>query len=475
MARLILLQLNDLHGYLEPHPELVPTAGGWRFERLGGVARIARLFADARADGPCLTLDNGDTFHGTRVAVASRGEALIPIMNALKIDAMTAHWEFAYGPEGFKALARQLDYPVLAANVFRKATGDLLFEGRRVFERGGLRIGVIGLACPIVDKTMPPAFSEGVRFELGAAEAREQLAVLRREQVDLVVLLSHLGFPQDLKLASELPGLDVILSGHTHNRLHEPARVGDTLIIQSGCHGAYVGRLDLDVADGRVSLRRHQLIPVGDGPTDAGIEALVLAALAPEREAMARVVGRTAIPLHRYAMASAPMDDVLLAAVAGAAGTEIAFSNGWRYGAPVAPGPVTLGDLYNIVPMNPSISRVTLTGAELMAMLEENLERTFAADPFEQMGGYIKRCRGLTVFAKLENPKGARVDRLLVGDRPVDPQADYPVAFVTSQGVPERYGRDRRTLGVDSVSALQQWFVDHVPGETDLPASVLIV
>lgn len=88
---------------------------------------------------------------------------------------------------------------------------------------------------------------------------------------------------------------------------------------------------------------------------------------------------------------------------------------------------------------------------------------------------HIKRCRGLTVFAKLENPKGARVDRLLVGDRPVDPQADYPVAFVTSQGAPERYGRDRRTLDVDSVSALQQWFVDHVPGETDLPPSVLIV
>ncbi len=90
MTTLTLLQLNDLHGYLEPHPELVRTEGGWRVERLGGVARIARLFEEARAEGPCLTLDNGDTFHGTRVAVASRGEALVPIMNALKIDAMTA-------------------------------------------------------------------------------------------------------------------------------------------------------------------------------------------------------------------------------------------------------------------------------------------------------------------------------------------------------------------------------------------------
>ena len=155
MTALTLLQLNDLHGYIEPHPELVRTEGGWRVERLGGVARIARLVEEARAEGPCLTLDNGDTFHGTRVAVASRGEALVPIMNALKIDAMTAHWEFAYGPAGFKALASRLDYPVLAANVFRKDDGAPVFDGRWVFERGGLRLGVIGLACPIVDKTMP--------------------------------------------------------------------------------------------------------------------------------------------------------------------------------------------------------------------------------------------------------------------------------------------------------------------------------
>ena len=122
MTTLTLLQLNDLHGYLEPHPELVRTEGGWRVERLGGVARIARLFEEARAEGPCLTLDNGDTFHGTRVAVASGGEALVPIMNALKIDAMTAHWEFAYGPAGFKAWRRDWSIPSWPPMSFAKMT-----------------------------------------------------------------------------------------------------------------------------------------------------------------------------------------------------------------------------------------------------------------------------------------------------------------------------------------------------------------
>jgi len=478
MARLTLLQLNDLHGYLEPHPELVRTGGGWRFEQLGGLARIASIFAEARAEakGAALTLDNGDTFHGSYVALQSKGEALVPLMNALKIDAMTAHWEFAYGPAGFATLAAQLDYPVLAANVFRKADGAPAFEGRRVFERGGLNVGVIGLACPIVDKTMPPSFSEGLRFEIGVEECQHHVTALRDEGVDLVVVLSHLGFPQDMQLAGDVDGIDVIVSGHTHNRMHEPALVNGAIIFQSGCHGAFVGRLDLEVEAGRVVSHHHVLIPVDDHwPEDPEMTGLVDAAMAPHRALLSEVVGRTTVPLHRYAMPSAPMDDVLLDAIAAAADVEIAFSNGWRYGAPVAPGPVTLDDLYNIIPMNPPVSRVDLTGAEIRQMLEDNLERTFAADAYEQMGGYIKRCRGLTAFVKIENPKGERIDRLFVGDEPVDPVGVYPCAFVTTQGVPKRFGTARRDLPVDAITALRRWLSTNAVGDRPRPESIVVV
>lgn len=479
MARLTLLQLNDLHGYLEPHPELVRTGGGWRFGQLGGLARIASIFAEARAEakGAALTLDNGDTFHGSYVALQSKGEALVPLMNALKIDAMTAHWEFAYGPAGFAALAAQLDYPVLAANVFNKSDGAPAFEGHRVFERGGLRVGVVGMACPIVDKTMPPSFSEGLRFEIGVQECRAHVEALRSGRgVDVVVVLSHLGFPQDVQLAGNVEGIDVIVSGHTHNRMHEPAVVNGAIIFQSGCHGAFVGRLDLEVEAGRVVGHHHVLIPVDDHwPEDLEMTGLVEAAMAPHRDLLSEVVGRTTIPLHRYAMPSAPMDDVLLDAIAAAAGVEIAFSNGWRYGAPVAPGPVTLNDLYNIIPMNPSVSRVDLTGAEIRQMLEDNLERTFAADAYAQMGGYIKRCRGLTAFVKIENPKGERVDRLFVGDEPIDPDHVYPCAFITTQGVPKRFGTARRDLPVDAIMALRHWLSTNVVGERPRPESIIVV
>lgn len=105
-----------------------------------------------------------------------------------------------------------------------------------------------------------------------------------------------------------------------------------------------------------------------------------------------------------------------------AAGVDIAFSNGWRYGAPIPPGPVTMNDLWNMIPMNPPVSVVDVTGSEICALLEENLERTFAADPFDQMGGYVKRCRGLNLYIKVENPRGRRIDRLFAEGRPIEPE-----------------------------------------------------
>lgn len=457
---LTILQINDLHGYLEPHAEMVRGADGPAYPELGGLARIAALFGHVRREHPdgVLALDNGDTFHGTYVAVNSRGKAMVPLMNELGLDAMTVHWEFAYGPAGVRELASSLLYPVLAINCFDQRTGELVFAPYRMVERGGLRVALIGIACNIVDKTMPPAFSEGVRFTVGCDELPGWIEHVRQvEHAELVVVLSHLGFPQDVKLASQVAGIDVLASGHTHNRMERPVIENGAIIFQSGCHGSFVGRLDVEVEQGRVVGHRHRLIPVdGSLGSDARMQQMVDAALAPHRAMLAEVVGHTATALDRYQMLHCAMDDLLLDAIAAAAGTDIAFSNGWRYGAPIRPGPITLGDLWNIIPTNPPVSSVELRGDEIRTMLEENLERTFAADPYAQMGGYVKRCHGLSMYVKIENPPGHRIERLFVMGEPVDPERVYQVAFVTAQGVPARFGRNRRALGVHAIDALRQ-------------------
>ena len=142
---------------------------------------------------------------------------------------------------------------------------------------------------------------------------------------------------------------------------------------------------------------------------------------------------------------------------------DIAFSNGWRYGAPIPPGPVTMNDLWNMIPINPPVSVVDVTGSEICTLLEENLERTFAADPFDHMGGYVKRCRGLNLYIKMENPRGRRIDRLFVAGGPVEPDKTYRVAFVVAQGVSSKCGRNRRDLDIRAIDALRSYFGEKSP------------
>jgi S-sulfosulfanyl-L-cysteine sulfohydrolase len=334
---LTILQVNDLHGYLEPHPEAFHGQGKFNYRTRGGLARIAYIFKRVRAEcpGEVLALDNGDTFHGTFVAGQSRGEAMLPLMNALEFDAMTMHWEFAYGPAQVRRLSAGLLYPALAINIYDKASDRLVFDPSCVIERGGLRAGIIGIASNIVDKSMPPSYSEGVRFTLGNTELPGHIERLRSvDKVDLVVVLSHLGFAQDAKLAAEVAGIDALISGHTHNRLHRPVLVGKTPIIQSGCHGSFVGRLGLTVDGGKVVDVRHELICVDEQiESDAVIAKRVEEVVAPHRAFLGEVVGKAHSPLDRATSLEASMDNVLLDAIAAAAGTRLAFSNGWRYGA----------------------------------------------------------------------------------------------------------------------------------------------
>jgi sulfur-oxidizing protein SoxB len=476
---LTIMQMNDSHGYLDLHQELFWAGDHAEYRKAGGYARIATLLNEARRERPgaVLAFDNGDTIHGTYAAVRSQGEALLPILKSLAFDGMTAHWEFAYGPEQFQNIAAQLPYPMLAINCYRKGTNQLVFEPYTVLEAGGLRVGAIGLAAMIVDKVMPPSFSEGLYFTLGDEELPGYISKLRQEEkVDLVVAVSHLGFPQEMKLASEVEGIDVLLSGHTHNRLYEPAVVNGTIVIQSGCHGSFVGRLDLEIDDGRIVDWQHALLVVAEEiEPDAEAQELVYMALDPDREELSRVVGRTATGLNRYTVLECTMDNFLLQSLLDLTGTQMAFSNGWRYGAPIPPGEITLNDLWNIIPVNPPVSTCRLTGEELWSMMEENLERTFARDPYDQMGGYVKRCMGINLYFKVENPEGHRIQELFVQGERVQPDELYDAAFVTSQGVPEKYGTDRRALDVDAIEALRRYLATNDPVEAELRGSIVAV
>jgi 2',3'-cyclic-nucleotide 2'-phosphodiesterase (5'-nucleotidase family) len=474
-GKVTLLHVNDVHGYMDLHLEWFAAPQQPAYRQIGGYARIATIVKQIReeTEGRVLFCDNGDTFHGTYAVVKTEGEALLPILNQLGLAAMTVHWDFFYGPAQLQNLASKLKHPILAINIYDKK-GKLFFQPYVMQEVGGLKIATIGIGSNIVDKLYPAEFSEGIRCTDGLTELPGFIKEVRGKGADLVVVLSHLGFPQDMELLSKTPGVDVLISGHTHNRLWQPVKQGGALLMQSGCHGAFVGRLDLEVQDGKVVSHQHALIEVAESiRPDPTMEALVKEALKPYAAELGRVVGQVSTVLDRDTELEATMDNFLLASIRELAGTTLAFSNGWRWGAPVLPGPVTQNDVWNIVPWPVPISTADLTGRELIEMLEENLERTYSAKPFDQQGGYVKRCHGLKMYIKIENPPGTRIQDLFIAGERVQPNKTYSTAFLTVQAVPEKYGKNRKNLTQTAHDAMLAYLAKHSPASAELVGSVV--
>lgn len=207
--QLSIVYFNDVHGYLQEHPELSYEGSREIIKNAGGYSKLAGFIKSVKDQNPhTLVFDGGDTFHGTLPVVESKGEILLPILKQLDISAMVAHWDFAYGPEQLLNLASQLNYPVLGINVY-KDNGELLSPPCLIKEIGSIKIGVIGLCSNIIDKTMPKEFSDGIKITNGEEELPSYIKEVKEHGADLVILLSHNGFPQDCELLSKTEGIDI--------------------------------------------------------------------------------------------------------------------------------------------------------------------------------------------------------------------------------------------------------------------------
>lgn len=474
--QLTIMQMNDTHGYLEEHWEHFYDGNEGKYIRAGGYARIATYLKKVREEknNHVLFLDGGDTFHGTYPVVQTEGEILVSLLNDLGLDAMTAHWDFAYGPERFYNILEDLNYPMLAINCFDKQSDELIFPPYLIKEINGLKVGIIGIAATIIDKTMPAHFSKGIYFTLGNKELPGFIKKLKEEKhVDLVLVLSHLGFPQEVKLANEVDGIDILLSAHTHNRIYDPVIENGAIIIQSGCHGSFLGQLDLTIENKKIVDYAHKFVVLDESiKEDENMKTKVNKVMESYREKLDQVWGQTLTDLNRYEVLESTMDNFLLQSFMEYTIADAAFSNGWRYGAPIPKGPITENDLWNIIPVNPPISKVKMTGQEIWDMLEENIERTFASDPYKQMGGYLKRSCGVHMYFKFENPYRERIQQLYIQGEEVDLDRVYNIVYVTEQGVPNKYGHDREHLDIRAIEILQQYLSKYDGINADLTGNI---
>ncbi|MGI1661622.1 thiosulfohydrolase SoxB [Palleronia sp. KMU-117] len=413
------------------------SALGRTYGRMGGVDRIATVVNAIRADRPeAILLDGGDTWHGSYGCFHTQGQDVVNVMNTLRPDAMTLHWEFTLGTDRLLELVGGLPFPVLGQNIFdaewQEPSED--FPPYTFFERGGAKIAVIGQAFPYMPIANPgwmfPEFSFGIRDENMQAMVDE----VRAEGAELVVVLSHNGFDVDKKMASRVTGIDVILSGHTHDALPEPLLVGETIIVASGSNGKFVSRVDLDVQNGRMMGFRHKLIPIfSDVITpDPEVAAVIEAERAPFKDTLEEVVGQTDSLLFRRGNFNGTWDDLICDALLSERDAEIALSPGVRWGPSLLPGdPITREDIWNVTSMTYGKAyRTEMTGDFLKVVLEDVGDNIFNPDPYYQQGGDMVRVGGLGYTIDIDKPQGERISdmTLISTGEAIDPARSYVVA-----------------------------------------------
>jgi len=407
------------------------------YGRVGGLDRVATVIAAIRADRPdALLLDGGDTWHGSYTCHHTAGQDMVNAMNALRPDAMTFHWEFTLGSERVRDLVESLPFAALAQNIFDAEWDEPAesFRPYEIFARGGARIAVIGQAFPYTPVANPhwmfPEYSFGIRGRHMQAMVDE----VRRKGADCVVLLSHNGFDVDKKMAGIVSGLDIILSGHTHDALPEPVIAGKTVIVPSGSNGKFVSRVDLDVGGGRLKGYRHRLIPVfADAiAPDPEMAALIDAERRPFLDAMREVIGRTESLLYRRGNFNGAWDDLICEALMAERDAEIALSPGVRWGPSLIPGQeIAREDIWSVTATTYGAAyRTEMTGASLKAVLEDVADNIFHPDPYYQQGGDMVRTGGLGYRVAIDRPRGRRIGglTLLRTGEAIDPDRRYVVA-----------------------------------------------
>lgn len=411
-----------------------------RFGRVGGFAHLATLIHRLRHDRPqALLLDGGDTWQGSATALWTQGQDMVDACKLLGVDAMTGHWEFTLGAQRVQHIidhdfAGRLDF--LAQNLQTHDFGDAVFPSHMVRELNGVPVAIIGQAFPHTAIANPAHLFPEWSFGLQEAKLQTLVESLRNRGARVIALLSHNGMDVDLKLASRVSGIDVILGGHTHDGVPQAVPVknrgGATLVTNAGSNGKFLGVVDMDVRGKAVKAIRYTLLPVFADllPADAAMQQHVDAVRAPYEARLQEKLAITEGMLYRRGNFTGTFDQLLLDALMQVKDTPIAFSPGFRWGTTLLPGDaITTEDLFNQTAITYPATTVTpMTGAQLKAVLEDVCDNLFNPDPYYQQGGDMVRVGGLTYTCAPTAPRGSRINDLRLGDRPLDADKIYPVA-----------------------------------------------
>ncbi|MBO32101.1 MAG: thiosulfohydrolase SoxB [Rhodospirillaceae bacterium] len=405
------------------------------YGRIGGLAHMATLINAIRAErsGKTLLVDCGDTWQGSYSSLMTKGEDMVEVMNEMGVDLMTAHWEFTYGTERVKELIGKLKFPFLAANVIDNEWEEPVFNDVAYFEKGGVKIGIIGQAFPYTPIANPRYLMPTWSFGIQEDKMWESIKKVKDGGADLVVLASHNGFDVDRKLASRVDGIDVILQGHTHDAVPIVTKVNNTLMIATGSHGKFLGRLDLEIKNKKVVKYNYKLMPIFSDviKPDPKISAVIKKVRAPYERKVNEVLGKTDSLLYRRGNFNGTFDDLICQAIIEERDTQISLSPGFRWGATLLPGQdIRVEEVYSQTAITyPKTYRLEMSGKLLKDILEDVGDNLFNPDPYFQQGGDMVRVGGMGYTFEIRQKIGKRVSNmtLLSTGEPIEADKNYVV------------------------------------------------
>ena len=431
------IQPGSRQAYAFSHLDFYAAARA--YGKVGGFAHLATLVKRLKASRPnALLLDGGDSWQGSATTLWTAGQDMVEAALTLGVDVMTGHWEFTHGAERVLHVARN-DFKdkvaFIAQNIVHEDSAEPVFDAYVIREQNGIPIAIIGQAFPHTPKANGAQFTPDWKFGIDEARLQAVVEEVRKKGAQVVILLSHNGMDIDLKLASRVSGIDMILGGHTHDGVPVPSVIrnagGITIVTNAGSHGKFLAVVDFDVKHGRVADYRYYLLPVFSQllPADPAMQATIDRVRAPFASRLMEPIAETQQLLYRRGNFNGSWDQLIVEALMQVKDAEIAFSPGFRWGTTLLPGQtITLERLMEQTAITyPDTSVAHMTGAEIKQHLEKLCDKIFNDDPYQHQGGDMVRTGGLVYACEPAAKIDSRISDMSLNGKPIQADKSYKV------------------------------------------------
>ncbi|MCF6300430.1 MAG: thiosulfohydrolase SoxB [Proteobacteria bacterium] len=406
-----------------------------KYGKVGGFAYLASLIKQLRAQygtENTLLLDGGDTWQGSGTSLWTRGMDMVRACNLLGVDVMTGHWEFTYKDEEVLANIEKFNGEFLANNIL--VSEEALFDDAPAYDEdtghafkpytikhiNGKTLAIIGQAFPYTSIANPSRFMPDWSFGIRDSVMQDTINQARATGADAVILLSHNGMDVDIKMASKVTGIDVILGGHTHDGIPKPIEVsnssGKTWVTNAGSNGKFLAVLDLDIGKGRLNGIAYKLLPIFSNllKADTEMAELIEKERAPYQDILSEKLAVCDQLLYRRGNFNGTFDQLICDAQRAVGDAQIALSPGFRWGTTILPGQdITMEHLLDQTAITyPETYLREMTGENIKLILEDVCDNLFNKDPYYQQGGDMVRVGGLDYHCDVNANIGNRISNM---------------------------------------------------------------